>query len=129
MGKEMNRLFPLSLGQLTQTINGYIDIKLAEKEDYYKKQFLSAQGQFQRLNMAAYLQNLIPQRANELIALMGVVFIFIYAIFLTDNHEQAIVMVTLFAAAAYRMMPSTNRIVSSMVQIRKNTVAMENLNL
>lgn len=129
IGREMNKLFPLSLATLTQTINGYIDIKLAEKDDFYKKRFLHLQGRFQRLNMAAYLQNLIPQRANELIALLGVVFIFVYAIFLTDNKDQAIVMVSLFAAAAYRLMPSTTRIVTSMVQIRKNTVAMENLSL
>ena len=129
IGREMNKLFPLSLASLTQTIHGYIDIKLAEKEDFYKKRFIVMQSRFQRLNMAAYLQNLIPQRANELIALLGVVFIFIYAIFLTENHEQAILMVTLFAAAAYRLMPSTTRIVTSMVQIRKNTVAMENLSL
>ncbi len=129
IGREMNKLFPLSLASLTQTIHGYIDIKLAEKEDFYKKRFVVMQSRFQRLNMAAYLQNLVPQRANELIALLGVVFIFIYAIFLTENHEKAIVMVTLFAAAAYRLMPSTTRIVTSMVQIRKNTVAMENLSL
>ncbi len=129
IGREMNKLFPLALGTLTQTIHGYIDIKLAEKDAYYKKVFLDLQGRYQRLNMDAYLQNLVPPRANELIALLGVVFIFIYAIFLTENHEQAIVMVSLFAAAAYRLMPSTTRIVTAMVQIRKNTVAMENLSL
>ena len=129
IGREMNRIFPLSLGTINQTINGYIDIKLAEKEDHYKRRFLRLQGSYQRLNMAAYLQNLIPMRANELIALLGVVFIFIYSIFLTDNHEQAVVMISLFAAAAYRLMPSMNRIVASLVYIRKNTTTMENLSL
>lgn len=129
IGAEMNRLFPLALGTLSQTINGYIDIKLADKETTYRDKFLTIQKQYHRLNMASYLQNLIPIRANELVALSGVVLIFIYAIFLTDNSAEAVVMVSLFAAAAYRLMPSLNRIISSMVYIRKNQMAMENLNV
>ena len=129
IGREMNTLFPMALGTLTQTINGYIDIVLANKTAFYEKRFLKQQGQYQHLSMMAYLQNLIPVRANELVALSGVVLIFIYAIFLTDNQSSAIVMVSLFAAAAYRIMPSTNRIISSMIYIRKNMAAIENLDL
>ena len=129
IGKEMNKLYPMALGTLTQTINGYIDIVLADKTTFYQKRFLKLQGRYQHLSMMAYLQNLIPVRANELVALSGVVLIFLYAIFLTDNQESAIVMVSLFAAAAYRLMPSTNRIISSMVYIRKNMAAIENLEL
>jgi ATP-binding cassette, subfamily B, bacterial PglK len=129
IGREMNRVYPLALGTLTQTINGYIDIILAEKTRFYEKRFLRLQGHFQRLSMAAYLQNLIPIRANELVALSGMVLIFIYAIFLTDNQQSALVMVSLFAAAAYRLMPSITRILNSMVYIRKNMAAIENLSM
>ena len=129
IGREMNKLYPMALGTLTQTINGYIDIVLANKSSFYQKRFLKQQGRYQHLSMMAYLQNLIPIRANELVALSGMVLIFIYAIFLTDNQASAIVMVSLFAAAAYRLMPSTNRIISSLVYIRKNMSAIENLEL
>lgn len=129
IGREMNKLFPMALGTLSQTIQGYIDIKLAAKTEFYQKRFLKLQGRYQHLSMMAYLQNLIPVRANELVALSGMVLIFIYAIFLTNNQASAVVMVSLFAAAAYRLMPSTNRIISSMVYIRKNMAAIENLEL
>ncbi len=129
IGSEMNRLYPLSLGSLTQTITGYVDIKLANKESYYRDIFLKSQKRYHDLNMSSYLPNLIPLRANELVALLGVVLIFIYAIFLTDNSEGAILMVSLFAAAAYRLMPSLNRIVSSLMSIRKNMTALTNLSI
>jgi ATP-binding cassette, subfamily B, bacterial PglK len=129
IGNEMNRLFPQLLATLQQTIGGYIDIKLADREKFYRDKFLDLQQRYHKLNMASYLQNLIPMRANELVALMGVVAIFIYAIVLTENSAEAIVMVSLFAAAAYRLMPSLNRIINSMVYLRKNMVAMENLNV
>jgi ABC-type multidrug transport system fused ATPase/permease subunit len=128
IGNEMNLLFPQLLGTLGQTIGGYIDIKLADRERYYRDKFLKLQQRYHKLNMHSYLQNLIPMRANELVALFGVVAIFIYAIMLGDSGE-AIVMVSLFAAAAYRLMPSLNRIINSMVYLRKNMAAMENLNI
>lgn len=127
IGEEMNKLQPQSMGALTQTIGGYIDIKLANKETYYRDVFLNVQRRYHDLNMSSYLPNLIPLRANELVALLGVVLIFIYAIFITDNQKAAIMMVSLFAAAAYRLMPSLNRIISSMMYIRKNLTALKNL--
>lgn len=129
IGLEMNKIFPQSMGTLNQTVVGYIDIKLADKEEYYKAKFLRLQKSYHALNMKSYLHNLIPMRANEMVALSGVILIFIYAIFLTDNTASAIVMVSLFAAAAYRLMPSLNRIISSLVYIQKNLGALENLNL
>lgn len=129
IGEEMNRLFPLSLGSLSQTIGGYADIKLANKETHYRDEFLKTQKKYHQLNMSAHLPNLIPLRANELVALLGVVLIFIYAIFLTENSEKAIVMISLFAAAAYRLMPSLNRIVSSFMYIRKNLAALQNISI
>lgn len=127
IGEEMNKLQPQSMGALTQTIGGYIDIKLANRETYYRDVFLNIQRRYHDLNMSSYLPNLIPLRANELVALLGVVLIFIYAIFITDNQKAAIMMVSLFAAAAYRLMPSLNRIISSMMYIRKNLTALKNL--
>jgi len=129
IGLEMNKIFPQSMGTLNQTVQGYIDIKLADKESFYKAKFLRLQKSYHALNMKSYLHNLIPMRANEMVALSGVILIFVYAIFLTDNTASAIVMVSLFAAAAYRLMPSLNRIISSMVYIQKNLGALENLNL
>jgi len=129
IGEEMNRIYPISLGSLSQTIGGYADIKLANKESHYREEFLKSQKKYHQLNMASHLPNLIPLRANELVALLGVVLIFIYAIFLTDNSEKAIVMISLFAAAAYRLMPSLNRILSSMMYIRKNLTALKNISI
>lgn len=127
IGAEMDRLYPLALGSLTQTITGYIDIKLSNREAFYRDVFLKSQRRYHNLNMASYLPNLIPLRANELIALLGIVLIFIYALLITHHSEEAIIMVSLFAAAAYRLMPSLNRIVTSLMSISKNMSAINNL--
>lgn len=127
IGGQLDKLYPKALITLQQTINGYIDVKLAGREQYYRDVFLRFQHQYHKLNMAFYLQNQIPMRANELVAVAGIILIFLYAIFLTDNQGNAILMVSLFAAAAYRLMPSINRITSSLVFIQTNLMAIRNL--
>jgi ABC-type multidrug transport system fused ATPase/permease subunit len=127
IGSQLDKLYPKSLITLQQTINGYIDVKLANKEQYYRDVFLRFQRQYHKMNMSLYLQNQVPMRANELVAVMGIILIFLYAIFLTDNQGNAVLMVSLFAAAAYRLMPSINRITSSLVYIQTNLMAIRNL--
>lgn len=51
IGEELSRLQPQSMGALTQTIGGYIDIKLANKETHYRDSFLKIQRRFHDLNM------------------------------------------------------------------------------
>jgi len=129
IGKGIDENYPLALSALTHSIMGYIDIKLANKEEHYRKRFMGFQHKLNHLTMTSYLLNMIPLRANEVVALLGMVVIFIYSIFISDNQSNVIVLVGAFAAASYRVMPSMNRILNSLLFIKKNQVSIENLNM
>ena len=129
IGKGIDENYPLALGSLTHSIMGYIDIKLANKEEHYRKKFMDYQHKLNHLTMNSYLLNMIPLRANEVVALLGMVVIFLYSIFFSDNHDNVIVFVGAFAAASYRVMPSMNRILNSLLFIKKNQVSIENMNM
>ncbi len=72
--------------------------------------------------------NNIPFRTNEVIALLGMIVILIYGLFFTENRNEIITIIGLFAAASYRLMPSLNRIVNSLNFINVNQVSIDNLN-
>jgi len=129
IGKGIDENYPLALSALTHSIMGYIDIKLANKEEYYRKKFMEYQHKLNHLTMNSYLLNMIPLRSNEVVALLGMVVIFIYAIFFSDNQGNVIVFVGAFAAASYRVMPSMNRILNSLLFIKKNQVSIDNMNV
>ncbi|HNQ13802.1 MAG TPA: ABC transporter ATP-binding protein [Bacteroidia bacterium] len=129
IGREIDANYPKALAALTHAIDGYVDIKLFNKESYYGKRFVDAQFKLHNLHLKSYFLNMVPLRANEIVALLGVVSIFIYAIFFTNNQSQVILFVGLFAAAAYRLMPSLTRILNSLLFIKKNQVAIDNLNI
>jgi ABC-type multidrug transport system fused ATPase/permease subunit len=126
-GVDIN--FPKALGAVTQALNGYIDIKLADKEKYYRNKYLVYQHKFQWYMMKYYFMNQVPFRSNEIVALLGIVVIFIYALFLSEGNHEIVGLIGLFAAASYRLMPSMNRIINSLNFLNVNQVSITNLDI
>ncbi len=129
VGVGIDQVFPYALSSLTEAITGYVDIKLANKLKFYSDRFLRHNKDYQDLQQKAYLLNQIPLRSNEVIALLGIILIFLYALFLAAPGTDVIILVGAFAAAAYRLMPSINRILNSMMYLNKNQVSIDNLYL
>jgi ABC-type bacteriocin/lantibiotic exporter with double-glycine peptidase domain len=128
IGKGIDEAYPKSLITLNHAILGYIDIKLAGKENYYREKFMEHERTFQKLYLSSTFLNMVPMRGYEVVAVLGVVVIFLYSMIFSESHDKVIVQVGLFAMAAFRMMPSLNRLVQSMIYIKKNQVAIDNLN-
>lgn len=129
VGIGIDNVFPYALSSLTEAISGYIDIKLAGKVENYRKRYLKHLKNYQELQQSAYLLSMIPIRTNEIIALLGIILIFMYALFLSDGSADVLIMVGAFGAAAYRLMPSMNRILNSFMYINKNQVSIYNLEI
>lgn len=128
IGRGLDMMYPQALGAINNSIMGFVDIKLANKISYYRDKFLHYQKSYHDLSMSSLVIAMIPFRGYELVAILGIVVIFVYAIFIENGNHDVIMMVGAFAAAAYRLMPSLNRIMNAVMQITKNQVAIENLN-
>jgi ABC-type multidrug transport system fused ATPase/permease subunit len=83
----------------------------------------------QELDAEAYLHALLPNRIIEMVAIVGVITIFIYSLFGPAGAGGLFVLVGMFAAAAYRLMPSVNRLLMTMVHIKQSQYTIENLEL
>lgn len=127
-GEGINTYFPLSLAAAGQAINGYTDIKLTRKETYHINRFSDVNKLYLWNALKQIFMNNIPFRTNEVIALLGMIVILIYGLFFTENRNEIITIIGLFAAASYRLMPSLNRIVNSLNFINVNQVSIDNLN-
>jgi ABC-type multidrug transport system fused ATPase/permease subunit len=128
IGRSLDQMYPKALGAINNSIMGFVDIKLTNKVNFYRDKFLKFQKEYHDLGMSSIVLNMIPFRGYEFVAILGIVIIFVYAIFIENGNQNVIIMVGAFAAAAYRLMPSLNRIMNSFMQIIKNQVAIENLN-
>jgi len=63
----------------------------------------------------------------EMVAIGAVVLIFLYSLLFSNNPAQMVTVIGLFAAAAYRLMPSMNRILTTVVTLRQNQYVLDEL--
>jgi ABC-type multidrug transport system fused ATPase/permease subunit len=116
--KERNRLNTELTKQAYQTIHGYIDVKLFNKEKYFMSVFKLNQLKFKRVFTNAFTLNLIPSKIIELTAISAVIIMFAYTLYSPGAKESISVMLPLFIAAAYRVMPSMNRMLIALGSIK-----------
>jgi len=118
IGKQSEELKPLSVKYLFQGIYAYIDAKLYARERYFQQRFSSVQRELNRSFALFNTLNALPARLLETIALLGMVSIVLYSLAVSDDRQEVILLLGVFGAGAYRVMPSINRILVALVNIK-----------
>lgn len=118
LGSNVNRYRTESLAELSQGIQGYIDVKLKAKEGFFINNFIKKQKHHHMNASLVYIYRLFPQKANEIIAIVGIVIILVYSKMIGDSYLRLMEMLGLFAVATFRLIPSLNRILNSIVSIK-----------
>ncbi|GGG53454.1 ABC transporter ATP-binding protein [Hymenobacter glacieicola] len=127
VGVAISELRPFSYGALVESFIGFVELRLAGKQRKFKQRLLDNQEEIQDLEADAYLYSLIPQRLIEMVAIAAVVTIFLYSLLFADNPASLITIIGLFAAAAYRLMPSMNRLLTALVTLKQNQYVIDDL--
>ncbi|MEL6135464.1 MAG: ABC transporter transmembrane domain-containing protein, partial [Bacteroidota bacterium] len=125
VGVEKKVVAPKIIKYIQESLSGFVDIFIFQSQGHFKKRFLDLKDREDGLVRQVAFLNMVPSKLNEVIAISGVVFIFIYSIFLSDNQESLLTMLSLFAVAAYRVMPSMNRILMYIVSIKGHAYTLD----
>ena len=129
IGNRINELRPASFSIVNDLFSGFAELKLAGRQDLFAERLLANQATVQDLDAEAYLYALLPVRIIEMVAIVGVLTIFLYSLYGPVGSGGLIALVGMFAAAAYRLMPSVNRMLMAAVLIKQNQYAIEDLAL
>lgn len=129
VGDSLNKLRPISFSISNNLFNGFVELKLANKQGQLRDELIRNQQNIQGLEATAYIYGVLPLRIIEMVAIMGVLIIFLYSILLPNASTGLVTLVGLFAAAAYRLMPSINRIITGLVTLKQYQYTIENLEM
>lgn len=124
---RMHGLWSKSVRYLNELSIGFIELRLARRYDYVVDSVAETQGEAFRLEANSFMYNSIPPRIIELASVMGIIVIMLYSIIISGNTEGLVALIGLFAAAAYRLMPSLNRLLGSIVIIRSNQIVLDDI--
>lgn len=128
-GENLDSLMPEGYSLINDSFKGYADLKLTGKEDMFMGKYYANRRKIYDLKVISGVLKDIPTKAIELIAISGVVLIFVYSLFISSQPEEILVLLGIFVAASYRVMPSVNRILSSMMAIKNNQYSVDRLEL
>ncbi len=128
LGDEKDKILPKSLGSAIEGVKGLVDIKLFNKE----QDFLDKYSRYQKrindievLNTNVYGK--IYQKMNEVILAMGIFALFLFAVIFREYQSDLLLMLSIMATAAIRVMPSVNRIVNALMVIKQFSFLNERL--
>ena len=127
IGDRINELRPKSYSVIGDLFTGFVELKLANKQYRFRDRLMDTQQELQALDSESYLYSLIPLKVIEMVAILGVLTIFLYAIFFPSTSNSLIALVGLFAAAAYRLMPSVNRMLTAIMQVKQAQSSIQDL--
>jgi ABC-type multidrug transport system fused ATPase/permease subunit len=103
---------------LIQGLNGVKDVKILGRENSFLNKFNVYN--LEKANMSTKQNTLlmIPRFYLELLAVMGLAGLIVMMTIQNKTYEQVLPAIGIFVAAAFRMIPSVNRIMSALVNIR-----------
>lgn len=127
LGREQSTLYHASHSKLVQSIFGYTDVRINNKEEVFLNDFVRAHARLNRNHQVRYLIGLIPTRSLEVIAVLGITLTFAYTYLITEDPEQLYSFIAVFAAAAFRLLPSMNRLLTAIMGMKSHQFALESL--
>ena len=128
IGLERNELSPKNYAKVFESMNAYVDIKLSNKENQILDQYLSLQKKINSVDTLFFgIYHKLNQRTNDIIFGLGIMVIFGYAYFTGLDRVSILQLLGLFAAAAYKFLPSFNRILTCLLTLKNSTFVFNEL--
>lgn len=112
---------------LSELFGGIREIKLWKKERYYFSLFSSASERFADVNSKSQLLALVPRYIIEVLAFGGIVVITIMIAGSGDTFANYIPILSLYAVAGYKLLPSLQQIFVNLSSIRYSAASLDTL--
>jgi len=115
------RLFELSpkiRKVLYESIFGYSDVKMSNKEEKFYAKYEGFQSENVGLQAKNHVYKLAPTKVIESTLFFGVIIIVAYGILVLGDKKALTAMIGVFVLAAYRVLPSINRIMMAIMSIK-----------
>ena len=119
---ESNRL---RYKKVSEAFGGIKDVKVLGREDYYLKDFVPPSIENAKIQITRDLIGTIPKHVLEVFAFGGMMLVVLYMMRAMGNLRDAVPVIGLYALAAYRMIPSLQKIFASLAKLRTSFPVVE----
>lgn len=123
--EQNNKIQPEIIQSVLQGVEGYIDIIIYDKIKDFVKVFLLKQKESFNYRSLSYTYGQSPTKLIELAAVFTVVLLLGNYVLFDRGGSNLIETIGVFVAAAYRLMPSSNRIMTALMNLKSYSFTYE----
>ncbi len=120
-GAETNKLQRNIFKNIQEGLDGFKEVRLLGKESYFFENIKNDAKRFASINTYVANVNLLPRYLIELLLILFVVSSIILGLYLNNELTTLIPLLSMFGVASIRIVPSLNKIISSISLIRYGT--------
>lgn len=127
-GNDRRKYSAKILQCMQQTFGGIKEIKIANRESYFENDFITQNGKYTYvIKQNAFLSS-IPKPVMEALCIVGLMIAIIVRIGITDTDPSKFVgTLAVFAAAAFALLPSANKMSEYLASIIHNGVVVHKI--
>ena len=122
-GKIQNKNIAEYTKWLNQSLGAVKETKILCKENYFLNQFISAYNNYADSVQYYNVISQMPRFFIEALVTIGLLLLIAYKLMIGENAVQIVSLLGVLALAAFRLMPSANRILNLSTTIRYQTPA------
>lgn len=102
-----------------QSIEGYVDVKTLVKEGYFFNLYKKLVKDNSKLSVSSNVLMSVPSKVIEAGMVLGIISLLLFGLFAMQNKHELATLLSMFAIAAYRILPSVNRMMASVLSIKE----------
>lgn len=126
-GEQKNILQGLKNQHILQGLGGIKDIKVLGREQMFYQKFKEVNDKNAIITIKYSVLTNIPRFYLELLAITGLSLLIIIQVIQLKSIETILPIIGIFLAAAFRMIPSVNRLIGAMQLIKHSSTIIENV--
>lgn len=124
-GKQEQQLNKQILQALQQGLHSIKEVKVLGRQDFIVDGFAWHRRLLSKISVRKLTMNHAPRLWVETVTVTGILMVIIYSLLHGGDTAAALAVLTLFAAAAFRLVPSMNRIIIVMNGIKNSTSSID----
>jgi ABC-type multidrug transport system fused ATPase/permease subunit len=121
--------FPLLLKYTQQVVEGLPEINVFMKQAFFQKRFTATSNDLDKTFAKEHTIQMGTIRFTEIIVTVIICFLVVYSVLLDQPYQQTVVLLGLYAGASFRVIPSLNRILIAIQQMRAHEYLFEELKI
>ncbi|SMD36494.1 ABC-type multidrug transport system, ATPase and permease component [Reichenbachiella faecimaris] len=118
LGEDLNELGPKIAKPIFEIVFGYVDVLINGSFKNFLNEYIVQTRLAKSLRIKLLVIQNVPNRLIEICVVLAVMIMLLYGLFFLHGTEKILILMSVFGLAAYRTIPSINRLMLSVVNIQ-----------